>query len=224
MKRETTMQKIALYLETLNVPNPERLNSKPDDFIFDLGVFIISPLIENETLSDIREQINLLLDYNSFDEASDALEKKTKDRIKSTPGLERFLAEAFNGTLGGPNVKVHVIDLSKMKNGGRGGMTEEDFNKRLELTKLVSGIQKVSELMAIAQKLGKNLQDPTYFNRLSDLSKLNIDWFDKVYVFLTDLMSDDHYKTCECVSKKFDTLVFSDSEKDAWSKWGGGVK
>lgn len=219
---QNTKQKIALYLETIGVPNPERLNSKNEEFLFDLGVYIVSPLVEDESIKELREQMDFLLNYESFDKASDELEKRNKDKNKFENGaMGRFLSEVVNGNLGN-GVKVQVIDLSGRRGNYRDGMTEEDFKKRKEIASLISGNQKISELMAIAHKLGKGQDAVKNYDRLSDLDKHYNDYFNEVYVFLTDLMTDDHYKTCGCVAKKFDTFVYANSRESALSNWGGG--
>lgn len=213
---EKTKQKIALYMETIGVPNPERLNTKSEDFIFDLGVYIVSPLVENETLKELKEQMDFILNYESFDDASDELEKRNKEKNKGANGaMGRFLREVVNGNLG--NVKI--VDLRTSAGNYREGMTEEDFKKRCELAKLVSGPQKISEIMSISHKLGKDLEAGKIFNRLADLDKNFNEYFNKVYIIVTDLMSDDHYKNCGCIAKKFDTFVFSNDMESALSNW-----
>ena len=218
-KHEQTKQKIALYLETIGVPNRERLNTKNEEFIFDLGVYIVSPILENESLKEIREQMDFILNYDSFDAAADELEKRNKER--GGPGLQRFLESVMNGTLGN-GISVQVLDLSG-RNDSK-GMSEKEFDKRVKEAKLMPSNKKISELLAIANKLGKDLSDSKQFDRLSDLDKFHNDWFNEVYVFMTDLMSDDHYKGCGCVAIKYDTFTSASNRKEALENWGGAMR
>lgn len=74
---------IETYIEFCNaiqVPNMGRLRIKSDEFLFDFGVLIISPMIEDMQIVEVREMINFLLDYEHFDECSDLLERINRAR------------------------------------------------------------------------------------------------------------------------------------------------
>lgn len=208
---EKTKKAIGEFCKLIKVPNWEkRLNEKDTDFIFDLGVFISSPLLDDEEIEDVMRQMDHILDYTSFDEATEALKEKIKEKEKHLYdslkyGISNLLNKVFKNT----DIDVFQADM---------GVSIGEYNKRLERAKEMSSLSKISELLSIGNKLGKDISTSKYYDQLHDLSIENPEWFNMIYIMLSKLMQDDHYKTCNCISEKYDFMIFSSDRHSAIDK------
>ncbi len=195
---EKTKQQLGLYFEAIQVPNwKERLDKKSPEFIFDLGVYIATPLLDDETVTMVREIMDDLLNYDSFYEANISIEKKIKQRVFTSGLLQLFAI--------GRGVKKDVE------------AEENELKVKYDIAKALSKSEKIAHLLNVCDKLGKKNKSE-YYDRLDDLEHFNKDYFNMCYVVLLDNMQDNHYKECECVGRVFDAFVFSDSEKEARKK------
>jgi hypothetical protein len=208
---QRTKKEIGDFLKMLKVPNIERLETKSENFIFDLGVYMISPFTSNKTMDELRFHFDTLLNYNSFEEATEALDKKQKnvgteiqERIKQMfPGAEVRVATGAEGL---------VEALKKIIPNGENH--SDEFEADLKRASELSAIEKISKILAHGNKLGKNVSDAKYYDALHDLSIEHPEYLDVCFVGINDIMKTDHYKECGCVAVKYDMFVFSKSKRE----------
>ena len=177
-----------------------------------LGMTKLVPKLESKN----EEYIDFIYDIIS-DKRFDTIAKDfQKDRLKELMGCnnpKEAIASALAGSLSQAindfvkdNMRSIDIDI-------------KNAEKQFKRIRKDSFTNKMSYLMECGNKLGAYKENPgDLFTLLDDIYRKDDEYFDNIVGVMEDLMDDDHYKTCDCVLKKFLILVQSSSKAEASKK------